>query len=162
MIHSASRRRGAFDLGRWTDWLAGRSKHPGESRQPARRRRPGTLGIESLEDRLLLAAVSWDGGAGTLNWGDAANWSANTLPVAADDVSIDIAGTNTVTSTGSVSIKSLTSNETVSVTAGSFTLGGNSAGTGTIQVAGGTVNFAGTNWTKIGRASCRERVYVLV
>ena len=28
---------------------------------------------ERLEDRTLLSAVSWDGGAGTFNWADANN-----------------------------------------------------------------------------------------
>ncbi|MFO0869119.1 MAG: LamG-like jellyroll fold domain-containing protein [Pirellulales bacterium] len=113
-------------------------------RSPQRRRR---LFLEQLERRALLAVVAWDGGAGTLNWGDANNWSTNTLPGATDDVTIDIAGTNLVTSSGNVSIKSLTSNETVSVVAGTFTLGGNSQGSGTLEVAGGTLTFNGANWT---------------
>ena len=108
---------------------------------------PRSAWSERLEDRALLAAVSWDGGAGTLNWADAANWSANVLPTSVDDVTIDIAGTNTVVSTGSVSIKSLSSNETVSVIGSSWTLGGNLSGAGTLRTAGGTVNLNGANWT---------------
>ncbi len=34
------------------------------------------------------ADVSWDGGASTTNWGDANNWSGNTLPGQADRVTI--------------------------------------------------------------------------
>ena len=102
--------------------------------------------IELLEQRTLLAAVTWDGEAGTLNWSDANNWSNNALPTSVDDVSIDIVGTNTVTSTGTVTIKSRTSNETVAVTAGTLTVQGNTSGTGTLRVGGGTVALTGANW----------------
>ena len=47
------------------------------------------LCLEPLEDRRLLAVVSWDGGAGTLNWHDPANWSGDELPIADDDVVIN-------------------------------------------------------------------------
>ncbi len=43
---------------------------------------------EILEERRVLATVTWDGGAGSQFWEDAANWSANALPTAADDVVI--------------------------------------------------------------------------
>jgi hypothetical protein len=42
-----------------------------------------------LESRLMLSAVSWDGGAGTSNWFDAENWSNDVLPTAVDDVAIN-------------------------------------------------------------------------
>jgi hypothetical protein len=73
--------------------------------------------VQSLEPRRLFAAISWDGGAGTLNWSDAANWSTNTLPGVNDDVTINIAGTPTVTigSAESPSLRSLTSNENLRV-----------------------------------------------
>lgn len=35
---------------------------------------------------LTAADVQWDGGAGTTLWGDALNWSSNSLPVAGDTV----------------------------------------------------------------------------
>ena len=38
------------------------------------------LRYETLEDRTLLATVTWDGGAGTLNFGDALNWDNNLAP----------------------------------------------------------------------------------
>jgi hypothetical protein len=37
------------------------------------------------------AGVCWDGGASTLSWGDAANWSTDRLPGAGDAVSIRMA-----------------------------------------------------------------------
>ena len=66
--------------------------------------------FELLEERRVLATVTWDGGAGTTAWEDAANWSTDSLPTAADDVVIaDLAspGTTFVTLGASYSIQSL-------------------------------------------------------
>ncbi|MGR3810271.1 hypothetical protein [Jiulongibacter sp. NS-SX5] len=35
------------------------------------------------------STITWDGGAGSLNWSDANNWDSNSLPVAGDDVVIN-------------------------------------------------------------------------
>ena len=76
---------------------------------------------ELLETRVVLSTITWDGGAGTFNWGDAANWSGDALPISTDDVSIpDLSGTPTITSSGAVNIKSLMSAEGLSITGGSF------------------------------------------
>jgi hypothetical protein len=48
--------------------------------------------VEQLEDRVTPASISWTGGAGTLNWGDAGNWSTATVPTSSDDVTISKAG----------------------------------------------------------------------
>ena len=40
--------------------------------------------LEQLESRVLLSLVSWDGGAGTLSWRDAPNWSGDALPGSGD------------------------------------------------------------------------------
>ena len=87
--------------------------------------------------------ITWDGGAGTLNWNDANNWSTNTLPGTNDVVIIDIAGTNTVTSSGTVSIRSLTSNETLAITNGTFTIANASQLNGGLTLAGGTLTASG-------------------
>ena len=52
----------------------------------------------------------WDGGAGTLNWGDAQNWSTNVVPGASDDVQIpDLVGTPTILlGGGAYTVKSFT------------------------------------------------------
>ena len=42
--------------------------------------------LEALESRLLLTAVSWNGGTGNFNV--AANWSDNLVPNTNDDVTI--------------------------------------------------------------------------
>src|SRR5262245_14360908 len=46
--------------------------------------------VERLEDRHLLATVTWDGDAGDNNWQTAANWSNDSLPTTGDDVVIDV------------------------------------------------------------------------
>ncbi len=79
-----------------------------------RQQRRGPLGsfaryiVEPLERRMLLAAVFWDGGAADGLWNSPNNWSNNAVPTAADDVTIDLAGTYTVTLSGTAaSVNSL-------------------------------------------------------
>ena len=67
--------------------------------------------------------VSWDGGAGTFNWSDANNWNIDSLPTTGDDVTIpDLSGTPTISSSGTVAIKSLTSAENLAITGGTFSV----------------------------------------
>ncbi len=68
--------------------------------------------FEQLEDRRLLAIVSWDGGGDAMSWSDALNWSGDELPGSDDDVTINLASNPTVTfssAAGNVSVHSLTS-----------------------------------------------------
>jgi len=60
------------------------------------------------------AAVSWDGGASTANWADANNWSSNTVPSDADDVTIN---------------QNVTVNIAAGTTINSLTIGQNGGGT---------------------------------
>src|SRR5262245_52490464 len=122
-------------------------------------------GFELLETRLLFAAVSWDGGGDGASWGDRFNWSADALPTSNDDVTINVAGSPTVTySTGSTTVKSLTSAEAIvisggtlttgtngaslssstTISGGTLTLGGSWSNSGTITVSSGTVNLGGS------------------
>ena len=81
------------------------------------------LAVESLEDRRVLAAVSWDGGGDGINWSDGLNWSTNALPTSADDVTISVPGTITVThASGNDTIRSLTSAENLTITGGQLTV----------------------------------------
>ena len=110
---------------------------------PIRSRRPG---YELLEDRSLLATVTWDGGAGTLNFADALNWDTNTIPGTADDAVIpDLVGTPTILLSSSRSLGSLTSMEGIQLQgAAGLTFsrsselyaGLNLSGTGTLAVSG--------------------------
>gem|GEM_PF-5888924 len=44
--------------------------------------------FEPLEQRVLLASVSWDGGGDGILWGDALNWSGDQVPASTDDITI--------------------------------------------------------------------------
>ncbi len=101
--------------------------------------------LQSLESRRLLAAVSWDGGAGTFAWTDPDNWSNNQLPTAADDVTIDIPAAITVTlASGAQSVNSLTSAEGLTISAGSLSVAAASSVAGAFSLSGsGSVGGAG-------------------
>jgi hypothetical protein len=112
------------------------------------------LRLELLEDRMLLATVSWDGGAGTLRWDDPQSWNTDNLPVSSDDAVIGTAFTGlTIThDAGSVSVRSLASAEAVRVTGGSFALGSATSEVddcftvsgGLLLIGNSTVNGAGS------------------
>ncbi|MGD9632161.1 MAG: hypothetical protein AB7U97_02710, partial [Pirellulales bacterium] len=111
-----------------------------------------------------MALVTWDGGGTSTDWNEAANWTNNVLPGAADDVVIDVAASPTITfSSGSASIKSLQSTEVISLSGGTLSIaeasqidnalnlsGGTLAGTGNLTVSGtlnwtsGTMSGSGT------------------
>ncbi len=65
------------------------------------------LGFEMLEDRIVPASYSWTGGAGTLNWADAGNWSGTVVPGSGDDVTINKSGVGTIAITGAQSVRTL-------------------------------------------------------
>src|SRR5512140_2227583 len=71
-------------------------------------RRPGAR-TESLERRMLLTAVSWDGGGDGTNWSDPVNWSGDVLPGSAADVTIG-ASVSAVVFNTDATIHSLVSN----------------------------------------------------
>ena len=112
-----------------------------------RPRNNGTRYVEQLEARTLLAAVFWDGGAGTWSWHDAANWSGDTLPGPADDVTINVAGTTPPITHGQAvgtSVRSLVCNEFFALTAGTLSITStNWTSSGTMQVDAGTLNLGG-------------------
>jgi hypothetical protein len=94
-------------------------------REKLRRTKVVVARVESLETRTLLSAVTWTGGAGTMNWNDPANWSTNdsSTPSAADDVSIGNLGTNPILIAGAaVNIHSLTSYTAMEIADTSLTL----------------------------------------
>src|SRR5262245_37773623 len=122
------------------------------------------LHLEQLEDRTLLTTVSWDGGAGTLRWDDAQNWSIDALPGSSDDAVIGtaFAGLTITHDTGDVSILSLTSAAALRVAGGTFALG---AATSQIDdaftVSGGSLLLSSTSingpGTIINKASLELR-----
>ncbi|MGD9721698.1 MAG: beta strand repeat-containing protein [Pirellulales bacterium] len=110
------------------------------------------LRLEALESRRVLAPVSWDGGGDGINWSSPNNWSTNSLPTSADDVTINVVGTLTVIhASGSDTIRSLTSTENLNITGGSLTVTtGASTISGTLDVsnlASLNVNGSGASFT---------------
>ena len=109
---------------------------------------------------LAILTKTWDGGAGTNNWGDANNWNTDGVPSANDNV--ELTGTYTININVNGVAKNLTINDpnlVLTTTAGnSLSVNGDfilSAGTfntetafpsvtGTINVSAGTIGFTGT------------------
>ncbi len=102
----------------------------------------------------MLSAIAWNGGAGTFNWNDAANWQGNAIPGSEDDVTIGSGFSSlTIQVSNSQAIRSLTSDAALTLTGGIFSFatvstivnltiaGGTLSGTGHVAVTG---TF---NWT---------------
>jgi hypothetical protein len=108
-------------------------------------------GCEGLEPRQLLAAVSWDGGAGDNLWHSPGNWSTDTVPTAADDVTIDVAGSPTIvlnSTTGSQAVNSLLTREAIQISTGTNLTVTTTAlieGGASVQMLGGTLT--GGSWS---------------
>ena len=110
--------------------------------------------FEFLENRLLLTAIQWVGGATGL-WDQKGNWSNDAVPTAADDVTVNTPATITIQSGDSESVGSLTtvSNSTLSITGGSLSVGRsgdptlNSVLSGGLAMTGGSLAATGTSVT---------------
>jgi hypothetical protein len=80
--------------------------------------------VELLEDR-RTPTVSWTGGAGTLNWNDAANWSGKSVPGTTDDVIIQAAVSGPIQISHANTVHSLTdTSANLLLTGGSLSLAG--------------------------------------
>ena len=65
--------------------------------------------VQQLESRVLLSSIAWDGGAGTSNWNDAANWVGDVRPGQNDDAQIGAAfSALTISSSADVAVYSVT------------------------------------------------------
>ena len=79
------------------------------------------------------------------DWNDGANWSTGTLPTAADDVIINVAGTATiVVSSGSAHAATLACNNNLSIVGGTFQLEGAGSMAGVFNLSGGSLGGPGT------------------
>jgi hypothetical protein len=105
--------------------------------------------LEPLEDRTLPSTVTWINPAGG-DWNTPGNWSTNALPGPSDDVVIDVPKvTVTIThSSGTHTIQSLTSNESLTLSGGALTVTGAVQVSATFTLSGatlaGTTVLAGT------------------
>src|SRR5262245_18900465 len=115
MVSLFRRNRPDDGLQAWTRSMMGRK----------RRRRRATAEtfrlLERLEDRTLLATITWGNNLGG-NWNTATNWIGGVVPGIGDDAVIpDLPGTPTITySSGTSEIHSLSSAETLAISGGSF------------------------------------------
>lgn len=126
-------------------WLRKLTRRVPEARVRARPRSL-RLWLEQLEER-WVPAILWDGGTdgtGTV-WGTAVNWVGDVLPGVNDDVEIGAAFSGVaITSTGTVSIKSLTSAAPLTISGGSLTLANASAINNAFTLSSGTLTGVGT------------------
>lgn len=90
---------------------------------------------------LLAQTVTWDGGAGTGNWADGANWDTNVAPVAGDD--LVFTGSTQLSTTNNIATVDISFNSiTFAAAAGAFTLAGSR-----ITLAGNITNSSSNNQT---------------
>ena len=111
-------------------------------RGPRRGARPA---VNRLEDRTLLATVTWINSAGG-DWDTPSNWSTGTLPGPSDDAVIAVSGiTVTHASSASDSVSSLTipaSDAILAISNGSLSIASSSSISGNLSISGGTLNVS--------------------
>lgn len=84
-----------------------------------RKNRKIRLLTESLEDRAVPATIVWDGGAGSFEFNDAANWNTDFVPGPGDDAVISaLPGNQSVFVRGVVSLGSIRSDSPIVLRAG--------------------------------------------
>src|SRR4029079_13594634 len=111
------------------------------------------VGLEMLEPRRVMSAVSWTGGGGDQSWGTAANWSGGVLPGPGDDVTINPAVSVTVThAAGNDSIDMLISQVPIAISGGSIAIASTSSINATLLLSGtgvlaGSGDLTLTNFT---------------
>ena len=154
--HSTARRR-------WFAWIDGllpaqirRSRSSTRSAKGARPR------VESLEDRLAPATVTWNI-AGSGSWNVANNWSPARVPTSTDTAVINTVSAATITITAGEQVLSVTtaSTDTLSITGGGLTVtSGTSTLSGPLSMTGGTltangstVNLSASTTTTVSQAT---------
>lgn len=107
-------------------------------------RRFRKLSLDYLEDRCLLSTDTWTGAGNNGLWSTASNWSTG-VPISSQDVvSASTAPGTTITSSGTVSILSLTSAKPLAITGGSFATTNPSTLSNNLTLSGGTLGGTGT------------------
>jgi hypothetical protein len=121
-------------------FIASLNAHRGSRRArsaPCGRRR---FGLEQLERRYLLTAVSWNGHGDGTSWTDRLNWSTGAVPAPGDDVTISISGNPTIQlSSGTQAINSLVTSNLVKITGGTLQVAATAQIGANLTLAGGTI-----------------------
>lgn len=108
--------------------------------------------VEQLESRRLLATIQWIGSGDGINWDDSRNWSSNSLPGSSDDVVISVAGSPNVTHrTGSTQIKSLVTDELLTLAGGTLNVSGTITLSNVLTLSGGSLADATVSATTGGK-----------
>src|SRR4051794_39085601 len=101
--------------------------------------------METLEQRLLLAQVTWTGGGDARNWTDVNNWSGHAVPGPADDVTINLAGSPTIQiASGTQSVHSVSSSDPLTISGGSLSVAASSSLSGGLTMTGGSITATGS------------------
>ena len=110
-------------------------------RRRHRRRLVHSTLIEWPERRVVLSSVSWINPNGG-DWDTASNWSSDTVPTAADDVTISIAVSNPITHDAGTAdaVNSVTSDDPIVLSAGSLSIAAASTFSDTVTLSGGTLS----------------------
>lgn len=113
-----------------------------------------TPGSDFFTIALESPSFTWDGGAGTTNWSDAANWNPNGVPAATSNVTLSRQSATTIDVNGAYAVNDLTiqTNIVLNLNATSLTVNGaynqsSSAvhlGTGTLELRGAFTVSGGT------------------
>lgn len=111
-----------------------------------------SMSMDCLEARVVLAAVSWDGGGGNNLWSNPLNWSNDLLPGNADDVTIDVPSVQRTIvadeASGVIRVRSLTLSDTLVTNRGvNFNVNQefNITASGQIRI-NGLVNWVAGEW----------------
>jgi hypothetical protein len=134
-----------------TTWLSGLFRGARTaSRRPAKTCR-AQLRLETLEDRLAPAQVSWTGAGGNSDWTNPANWSTGNVPGPAADVYIGsvngVASKVTLGVTESVNSLAIASGSSLTIWGGTFTPATSSTINGTLEMDNTGVLQANVNLT---------------
>src|SRR4051812_6040163 len=126
-------------------WRPSRRRNSHSVGQPRRLKR-WPLGLEVLEDRVLLASALWDGGGDGISWTDRFNWGSDQTPGSNDDVTIGtaFAGVTITHASGTTQLNKLTSAAALNITGGSFTFSSTSQIDRELTVSGGSLFVSGT------------------
>ena len=102
-------------------------------------------GIVQLTFATCAGTICWDNTSGDDSWTTLTNWNTDVLPVAGDDVVIDLRGGTTVTlDSGSQSILSLLSEEDLVISGGTLNISNTSTINGALTVSAGALNMNNT------------------